>query len=129
MHQSPGLKAGCLSKGRLPCPSFCGSNANPRPPHRRCGALKEDQSNNHSCIIGPNQGVRACCCHGGWEFEYQNPDMLCQPLEGRLCEWQQKIPPSSNEWFWQMPTLFPVLRYISNVDIDILKGNSLKIGV
>ena len=44
---------------------------------------------------------------------------------------QQKTPIhlSSNEWFWEMHVLFPVLRYIYGVSIDILKGNSFDFGV
>ena len=71
--------------------------------------------------------VYAAAMVGGYS-NTRSKHAVSAPERG-LCEWQQKTPPSPNEWFWQMPTLFPVLRYISNVDIDILKDNSLKIGV
>jgi hypothetical protein len=41
-------KGACLA-------SFCNSNANPRPPHRRCGALQKNQAYNYTYVMGPNQ--------------------------------------------------------------------------
>ena len=103
------------------------SKANPRPPHRPHGALQETNAYNYNCFMSPNQ--RWYMLLPWWVCAYQKPKHAVSASGGGLCEWQQKTPPSSNEWFWQMPALFSVLRYISNVSIDILMDNSLKIGV
>jgi len=61
----------------------------------------------------------------------KNPSIRYRPCEEGLYGGQQKTPihPCSNEWFWEMRVLFPVLRYIYGVSIDVLKGNSFDFGV
>jgi hypothetical protein len=70
-----------------------------------------------------------CCSHAGWVFEYQAQNAVSDRKGGYLSGNRKHTHPILNEWFSQMPALFSLLRYISNVSIDILKGNSLKIGV
>ena len=93
MRQSPGLKDRLSFQGGLPCPSFCSSKANPRPPHRRCCALQKDQSYNHNCIIGPNQRRYGMLPPWWWYAHAKSPNMLCQPQEGGNVSGNRKHPP------------------------------------
>ena len=80
-------------QGGLPCPSFCSSKANPRPPHRRCGALQKDQSYNHNYIIGPNQRrYGMLLLHGEWVFEYQVQTCCVSPGKGGYVSGNRKHP-------------------------------------
>ena len=129
MRQSPGLKAGRLSfQGGLPCPSFCSSNANSRPPSpsmwRIAGRpVLQPQLYHRS---KPAAVWYAAAMVSGYS-NAKSKNAVSAPERG-LCEWQQKTPPSPNEWFWQMPALFPVFRYISS-RYRYIMGNYSGIGV
>jgi hypothetical protein len=114
--------------------SFCSSKANPTPTHRQCGALQKDQCLQPRLFHVSKQPaavVYAAAAMVGRYAHTKSPNIRYRPCEEGAIWGQQKTPihPSSNEWFWEMRVLFPVLRYIYGVNIDILKGNSFDFGV
>jgi hypothetical protein len=62
-------------------------------------------------------GDMICCCHDGWDFDYQVQTAATAPERGYVSD--NRKHPSPNEWFCQKPALFPVFRYIWSFAIDI----------
>jgi len=125
MRRSPGLKAGCLFNGAC-LASFCSSKVNPTPPDRRCGALQETMltTTSISCFQTTSGGIY--CCHGGYANQKSKHAVLALGNRVYMGALENTHPQTNG---FGKYVLFPVLRYIYSVSIDILKGNSFYIGV
>ena len=110
-------------QGGLPCPSFCGSNANTR--HRivdvaHCRKTSLTTTTNHRSK--PGCMAYAAAMVDGYPNTRSKHAVSAPGMW--LCEWQQKNTPILKRMVGKcLPVL--CICVISNVDIDILMDNSL----